>query len=186
MFFVVAADGEKYGPADLETLKAWAADHRLAPGMMLEDAVSGARIRAEDLPGLFASTESSSEPPPQATPPAQPQMSPPQDNPAPGPNYTQSPYDQVRLQSGPISSNTQGLEISVWVLGTISLCFCPICLGPISITCAVLAQKRGNPRGLLLIGFAIAMMLIGMILGFVTLINNPELQELLRQGQGQG
>lgn len=80
-YFVIGADGQKYGPVDDATLKAWAAENRILPQTILEDASSGKAFPASDYAGLF--------PEPQVAPPAgPPQMSPP---PSGQPNYANYP-----------------------------------------------------------------------------------------------
>jgi len=51
-FFVIAHNGQKYGPADLPTLNQWASEGRVLPTTMLEDSVTGARGVAQGIPGL--------------------------------------------------------------------------------------------------------------------------------------
>lgn len=55
-FFVIGADGSKYGPADVPTLSQWAADNRLNPNSELENASTGARTTASMVPGLMFPT----------------------------------------------------------------------------------------------------------------------------------
>ncbi|QYK53557.1 MAG: hypothetical protein KF824_01385 [Fimbriimonadaceae bacterium] len=52
-FFVVGADGGKYGPADAATLTQWAAENRLNPNSELESASTGARTVASQVPGII-------------------------------------------------------------------------------------------------------------------------------------
>jgi hypothetical protein len=56
-YFVVAPDGMKYGPADAETLKQWAAENRLEPNSLLEEAGTYQRLRADSVAGLFPAEE---------------------------------------------------------------------------------------------------------------------------------
>ena len=51
--YVIAPDGQKYGPVDLATLNTWIAGSRVYPQTMLEDAVTGATLPASTLPGLI-------------------------------------------------------------------------------------------------------------------------------------
>lgn len=50
--YVVAPDGQKYGPADMATLNAWITDGRLHPQSFLEEEGTGRRLPASSLPGL--------------------------------------------------------------------------------------------------------------------------------------
>lgn len=51
MYTVVALDGQKYGPVDLATLNAWAADGRVVPTTTLESA-DGQQMQASQVPGI--------------------------------------------------------------------------------------------------------------------------------------
>ena len=51
-FFVIADDGNKYGPADLATLNAWIAEGRLQPNTILEEVQTMERRPASTVPGL--------------------------------------------------------------------------------------------------------------------------------------
>lgn len=55
-YFVVGPDGNKYGPADTATLTQWAAENRLNPTSMLEEASSGMRIEAQRVSGIVFPT----------------------------------------------------------------------------------------------------------------------------------
>lgn len=51
-YFVVLPTGEKYGPADVQTLQQWVQEGRVKPEAMLQDAVTGQYITANQVPGL--------------------------------------------------------------------------------------------------------------------------------------
>lgn len=51
-YFVVGADGGKYGPADAATLTQWAAENRLNPNSELESASTGMRTMASQVSGI--------------------------------------------------------------------------------------------------------------------------------------
>jgi hypothetical protein len=53
MYYVVSDDGQKYGPADLDTLHQWVGENRLTREMLLENADNGVQMKAGDVPGLF-------------------------------------------------------------------------------------------------------------------------------------
>ncbi|MBV6458774.1 MAG: hypothetical protein HONBIEJF_01912 [Fimbriimonadaceae bacterium] len=74
-FVIDAATGNKYGPADLATLNQWVTEGRILPSTMLEDALGGAQIRADRLPGLMV-TRAASAPPSMSPPPEARPMSP--------------------------------------------------------------------------------------------------------------
>lgn len=52
-YYVIAPDGSKFGPADLNTLKTWAAQGRIAPNTILEEEQSRQRVEARLVAGLF-------------------------------------------------------------------------------------------------------------------------------------
>lgn len=51
-YFVLWPDGQKFGPADLQTLQHWVVENRVGPATLLENAQTGHHIRAGDLPAL--------------------------------------------------------------------------------------------------------------------------------------
>lgn len=56
-YFVVADDGNRYGPANIATLNSWIAEGRLLPQTTLENAATGVQSKANMTAGLvFATT----------------------------------------------------------------------------------------------------------------------------------
>jgi len=53
-YTVTTPEGRRFGPTDFQTLSQWAREGRLAPGMMVEDLLSGQSMTASAVPGLFA------------------------------------------------------------------------------------------------------------------------------------
>jgi hypothetical protein len=51
-YYVIAQDGNRYGPADIATLQQWVREGRVAPNTTLEDEYTGTQIRASLLPEL--------------------------------------------------------------------------------------------------------------------------------------
>lgn len=95
-YFVIAPDGQKYGPADVPTLNQWIREGRLNPQMMLEGE-DGSRMVATSIAGLmFPGTPDPVAPPnPYAQPPGPagtPYQQPPSGNPY-GAAPTANPYD---------------------------------------------------------------------------------------------
>lgn len=66
-YMVVGADGNEYGPATIDTLKAWAVENRLTPGTQLRDFQSGQLLAAGTLTEVFP--PASSEPGASVAPP---------------------------------------------------------------------------------------------------------------------
>lgn len=62
-YYVIAHDGKRYGPADVETLQQWVREGRIAPNTTLEDEFTGTQIRASLLPELSHLFPSVSPPP---------------------------------------------------------------------------------------------------------------------------
>lgn len=52
-YYVVSSDGQKFGPADLNTLKEWVQQGRIDGSTMLEEEVGSARMAAIGIAGLF-------------------------------------------------------------------------------------------------------------------------------------
>lgn len=52
-YMVVGADGNEYGPATLDTLKAWVVENRLTAGTQLRDYQTGQLLVAGTLPEIF-------------------------------------------------------------------------------------------------------------------------------------
>ena len=52
-YFVIGGDGNKYGPADLNTLQDWAKDNRLAPNTQVIPEGTETPLFAHQVPGLF-------------------------------------------------------------------------------------------------------------------------------------
>lgn len=149
-YYVLGDQGQKYGPADIDTLNAWIAEGRIVSTSMLEDAASGMQLAASSVQGLrFAPT---------APPPAAPQGGPTQ-NPYQQPPYQQSPYQQPQQPNYYTQTQSQdnGPIILAFALAVIS----PILsfLLPIGglftalwgIRTAARARENGHPLGILAI-----------------------------------
>ncbi|GBC95074.1 hypothetical protein HRbin16_00861 [bacterium HR16] len=66
-YYVIAHDGNRYGPADIETLQQWVREGRVAPNTTLEDEFTGTQVRASLLPELSHLFPSTAPPPTDAT-----------------------------------------------------------------------------------------------------------------------
>ena len=51
-YFVISPNGQKYGPADVQTLNTWVQEGRVVSTSMLEDAATGQIIPVDQVPGL--------------------------------------------------------------------------------------------------------------------------------------
>jgi hypothetical protein len=160
-YYVIANDGQKYGPADVQTLNQWVVEGRLLPNQMLENEASGERVPASAVPGLnFAQSQ------PTAAP-----------GPAPTGGYGGGqPYQQHYQRPG--GDGGQGDVTQGWILfgvGLLMQCCCPI----IAIATAVFGMKAGdrateagNPAGntvkvanIVIIVISVISILIGIVLG---------------------
>lgn len=133
-YFVIASDGQKFGPADLATLNQWAQEGRVLTTTMLEDASTGQQIPATQLAGLVF--------------PVQPP------SPGPGPAGYQ-PYAPMATDDG-----SEDIK-KVWIFGTIGFFCCPIIFSVMAIIYATNAQKKGHPQGQTALIFAIISLVVG-------------------------
>ena len=143
-YYVIAADGQKYGPADVTTLNHWAQERRVLITSMLEDAVTGEQIPATSLPGIIFPTA------------------------APGSQNFQQPNYQYAPGFGYSDDGAADIK-RTWIFG--GLAFIPCCLfslvfGIIAITSASTAQKKGHPQGGTAMAFAICSLVGGLLFGF--------------------
>lgn len=51
-YYVLWPDGQRFGPADIQTLQRWVVENRVGPATLLEDAASGRHVRATDIAAL--------------------------------------------------------------------------------------------------------------------------------------
>lgn len=161
MYFVLGEGGAKYGPADVDTLKQWAAENRLSPTSMLEDASTGVQVQASQVPGIYPPAAPSQ---PTATQSPYQTSSEPVQNP-----YQQNPYSNPNAayprHSPDVKEGTPTIAIVGWVLAGTSLICCPICLGPAAIYCGYKADQEGYKHGKLLMILAAVAIGLGIIIG---------------------
>jgi hypothetical protein len=161
-YFVIGPDGSKYGPADLASLNAWAAESRVLPSTMLEEEGTGRQIAARDVIGMVFPMAPPSTPSQSPTPPdyGQPTYSQPQ-QPIYGSSQPQSPYNRPVQQGSDGSSEVTW----AWVLGAIGFLCCPIVFSTIGIVLAVNAKNKGHPSGNAAMIFCIVSLVVGVIIG---------------------
>jgi hypothetical protein len=107
-YYVLAQDGNRYGPADIPTLQQWINENRILPTTMLEDASTGQQLPASALSDLrFPTTMPQPPMSSQPTMGASPQM------PGTGPIYGRG--SQVTYQPSGITpfNNTSGMRADV-------------------------------------------------------------------------
>lgn len=138
-YYVVAEDGQKYGPADMVALNRWIREGRLLPTMFLEEEGTGMRVVASMLSGLdFGGTFYATPPVAGPNPPfgGYPSASPPNypvGGPAGSPYYRQTHRVDI---SGPL------------VKAVLSCMFCCLPLGLVAIVFAVLASTQASQGNL--------------------------------------
>jgi hypothetical protein len=142
-YYVVAPDGQKYGPGDVVTLNQWAQQGRVLPTTVLEDASTGARFAASQVPGMtFA--------------------------PAPTNDFAQPPsYQQYPRMGYGVSDNGDSDYQKALIFGILGLLCCPLIFSSIGIYFASLAQRKGHPKGQTIMTFCIASLVIGFVLGAI-------------------
>ena len=143
-YFVIAPDGQKYGPADVQTLNHWAQEGRVLATSMLEDAVTGTRIPATSVSGInfpLASTGAQN---------------------FQQPNYQYGP-GQMYADDG--SADVK----KVWLFGGLAFipcCAFPLVFGILAVVFATNSQKKGNPQGNTAMIFAICSLVGGLLFSF--------------------
>lgn len=148
-YFVIGADGNKYGPADLPTLQQWLSEARVLPDTWLEEEGSGQRVQAKYVL--------------QQAPPTQPGQPA-----APGffgpPSH--SPYPRAQ-DVRPTSDGTIQIVFG-WICAVVSLGCCPPLFGGVAITLAIIAKRLGHRGAQALLVASIIMMVAGIIIGVVS------------------
>ncbi|CEK15438.1 Protein of unknown function (DUF2628) [Chthonomonas calidirosea] len=105
-YYVLAQDGNRYGPADIPTLQQWIDENRILPTTMLEDASTGQQLPASALSELRFPTVM-----PQPTMPSQPTMEATPPTPSAGPIYGRGV--QVGYSQPVTAQNTSGMRADV-------------------------------------------------------------------------
>lgn len=142
---VIMPDGQAYGPADINTLRTWAAEGRLAPTTWLEDTATGQRLPASSVSGLFGTGN----PFPSANPTAE--------------YYRANPYAGGYNYEG----GANGVSIASLVCSIVAVPL--VCLWPLSILTALIGVVLGafglkaNPQSR-------AMSIAGMVIGILILV----------------
>lgn len=146
-WFVIASNGQKYGPADLQTLQRWADENRVTPQTLLEEEAGGRRFLASSLPNLVLR-----ERPAASNPWAQP----------PG----ASPYPRGGYYAPQAPAGGSDLT-AAWVLMILGfLCCLPLCF--VSIYFADKARRAGNPGGQTAMVVAIVLTVLAVLLNILS------------------
>lgn len=156
-YYVIGNDGNKYGPADVPTLKGWIAENRLSPDSMLEDFNTGQRIPASQVAGLF---DSQGAPTMTAQPGAAPTGNMYENPPQPIQGYYQRP--------GVGSADAQSDFTKALVFSILGMICCPIIFGVLGIVYANKAKEKGHPSGQAIFIFSIVAICIGIGVGVLS------------------
>lgn len=143
-YFVIAPDGQKYGPADVMTLNQWVQQNRVTPTTMLEDAATGAQIPASQVPGLVFTAPPSNQNPYNAAP-----------------GYPQYPRD------GFSGDNGDGDVKKAWIFGTLGLLCCPLIFSSAGIYFASQGISKGHPQAKNAQIYCIVTLIAGFVVGAV-------------------
>jgi hypothetical protein len=154
-YYVVAPDGQKYGPGDVMTLNEWARLGRIVPTTIIEDAATGGRMAAAQVPGILF------------------QQNPQSSNSAFQPNIQQYP------RTGFVSDTGRGDYQLAMVFGVLAIvvsppmiCCTPLIVGPVlfsslGIYFASLAQRKGFPNHRTAMTLNIVALVIAILVGVV-------------------
>lgn len=168
-YLVVGPDGQEYGPANVDTLRSWAAENRLLPTTTLKDFQTGQLRAASSVPGIF--------PPQSGPPPSVSQSGAPM---PPAGNWSQPPSNYARPgQIGvPYRQDSGNMDIA-WALVrcaiAIVLLFVFSYAGLITAIYAVMwafrAKSKGHRHAPTVIGITIAV-LIFVVIVFIFRMSN--------------
>lgn len=151
-YFVIAPNGQRFGPADVALLNQWALEGRVDEHTELEDAATGAKLAAASVPGFVPAR-------PQPTPIETPQQPAAQWQHPPG-TYSNYPRPQT-------TTDVASTEVLVsWILGAITIAACCPALPIIGLIMANKALAMGNTQGSAPRIFNIVM-LVGSLLVYV-------------------
>ncbi len=143
-YFVIADDGNKYGPADLATLNSWIAEGRLQPTTILEEVQTMERRPASAVPGLnFPGVQQQA-----ARTYANPTMGQPgptMGQPGPYGGYQQGSYGMTGLGDR-ISGEASSELNKAWISAFLGFCCCPV-IAIYGIISAGKAESLGHPQG---------------------------------------
>ena len=128
-YVVDLASGQRYGPAELDLLNQWVSEGRIKASTMLEDAVTGSRIPANQVYGLNLPAESSVYPPYQPASHANPS--------------TPYPRGYEAAPGLPPSAGKQDAN-NAWIWFAVGIACCGLIGYPMSIVCANRAAAAGN------------------------------------------
>lgn len=114
-YYLIADDGQKYGPADLASLNQWAAESRLRPDHQLEEETTAQRVQASTVQGIYF--------------------------PAPG----AAPYQGYYQQPGDVAYDDGAADLkNAWIFAVLGLLCCPLVFSILGIVYSNKAKQKGN------------------------------------------
>lgn len=166
-YYVLGQNGSKYGPADINLLIVWINEGRIVANTTLEEAATGQRSRAIDIPQLVPYLNAA--PKPSSPPPM-----------APGPVYPSQPQypGYPRMADQGMYGARQPINIDTHLVKSILvLLFCCQILGIIALVFSIMASSKasaGDPSAVkdaetadTIGNWAIGLGLVGIVLYFV-------------------
>ncbi|MGV3618610.1 MAG: hypothetical protein ACO1SV_25080 [Fimbriimonas sp.] len=182
-YYVLSDDGQKFGPADVQTLNQWIAENRLLPTQMLEEEASGARFAARSVPGL------NFPPPADATPPGGPYGA----APGAGPGQPQAGYYRPpggTTYSAPGDDGSRDIT-PAWILfgvGIFSCCCIPwvgFLVPAAGVYFANRARQKGHPQGTTVFILNLIILVIALLLTVSRPFMGAWAEDMIRQSQNQ-
>ena len=140
-YFVITADGQKFGPVDIMTLNQWANEGRILPHTQLEEGGTMRRLMASQVPGLAIPNQNAYQSP-----------------------YQRSPSDYPRI----VDSKGDKYANTAQALGICGLCICPI-FSLIGILYGVMALQHGSMKAKTALIICVASILV-YVLGYALLM----------------
>lgn len=153
-YFVIWPNGQRFGPADIVTLRQWLHESRIDAQTVLEDAKTGQRMTAAHVLGLGVPPIGA----PQTGPPGVTATSTvgqdPLFNPTASPYYRPSPYGSGAADPNRREGRTE-LNAS-WILGSLgllTLCCSNVLLPLVGLGLGISAKSKGHPSAVAAIVF---------------------------------
>ncbi len=147
-YYVIAPDGQKYGPVDTPTLNEWVLQGRVLPEFVLEEETTGRRVAPMTVPGINWNVGQ----PGSMYPPASAQ-----------PNYyAAQPAGNMRYGNPNRDLN------NAWIWAILSISCCPIIGGIMGIIASIRVKDSGNsaylaPLIISIIGLVASLGILGRI-----------------------
>jgi hypothetical protein len=136
-YWVIAPDGQKYGPADVPTLNTWAAQGRVTAATRVQELASGDQMMASQIPGILLVPFSGSQ------------------------NYNTNYQNVYPRVSDPMGGKDWAKEVqTAWALGVAGLLCCGL-FAIFGVIKASNAQRAGFPNAQGAMIFNIIVLVIG-------------------------